>query len=1167
MSQLFDLNVSNYSLKELLNFFGVDKNDDAASVDRSCNDLKKKIQADPKLGPVTKGKIHDFLNKAVDRLSQSRNATKELFESSSGSSSSSSSSSGSSSSSSGSDGLTAATITAAIKASAPAPGPTQFMQLKNDVQEHGDNFLITRPSEQLGIAGNFKNGKTALTGAPPGIVNPVAMATIKRALNVDTRFRSNYYSSKSTDFVFNIPYKFENVTSMSVATYELPLTYYAISQQYENNCIIFQWKSAGVDYYDNQYTLLIPDGNYNASFQSGNGSPIESAINGILKGTAMVQQTGLAYTVDRTSGRSIFACNSATDASGNVFPYDPSLTSSSFDMTTPCLTQTLHMSTSAYAPDVLHANMTVSSLNTLTFALSAASILPIPEVILANHSEESAPGTGGVGLLIGFPSDYFIVDSVTITNTTTNTSFTITGPPTLTGYYVFFENNYSSGFWPGLSNPPYENVVQVQQNSGMCGGLVFGNNSLEFTYVISGSSTTIKYTTPSGLNITDGYQYQEYNGQPPFNPPADFQWGGTGGSQSWGTQTGTGTQTYAQWLAVSGNYKHNSIYKFLYPYSTLTSPSSSNSVYLIWNNHTVQACSTELYFSLNDSCGDPIDLSSYANSTLTITDGTNTQTFHVSTVVNTGPGDYWTVTVSDGIGFNITNGAQIQVTFTKPLTSPPSPFPSTGAVIWNDSIQACATELYFSPNDSCGPINLSPYTNSTLTITDGTNVQTFNVSSVVDTGPGNYWTVSVSNGMGFNIANGAQIQVTFTKPLTSPPSPFPSTGAVIWNNTTQSFSTKIYFSANDANGNPVDLSGFDANKLSITDGVITQTFDVSAVNSSGSPIVYWEVDVFNGLGPNMPVNVPVDATFTRPVPTGPPTASGVPSGNVWWNDVVQAFSTILYFSADDSLSPPGNVDLSTFQNSKLTITDGTNTQTFSVSSITNAGLGSNNYWTVNVSNGAGLNMANCADIKATFTTTPVHTPFTGSMRIVFNARAGIDRNVTSSVTTATTNSSFQSDTRPLPLFLGWQLGYRTAVYELGGGTDSAGSTSPGIPQSAVSEGVCLITGPQYVFLCIDDYNNNVNNYYASAYGSSTIAPNIIARLNIKQQINSAGAYGVVSGESLSTSLTYSREYFGPVDIQRIRITLVDDFGRVLDLNNMDWSFALMFECVYSSSMA
>ena len=119
----------------------------------------------------------------------------------------------------------------------------------------------------------------------------------------------------------------------------------------------------------------------------------------------------------------------------------------------------------------------------------------------------------------------------------------------------------------------------------------------------------------------------------------------------------------------------------------------------------------------------------------------------------------------------------------------------------------------------------------------------------------------------------------------------------------------------------------------------------------------------------------------------------------------------------------------------------------------------------------------------------------------------------------------------------------------------------------MSEGICLITGPQYAFLCIDDFNNNVNNYYAVSYGSSTIAPNIIARLNIKSQINSVGAYGIVAGESLSTSLNYSREYFGPVDIQRIRVTLVDEFGRVMDLNNMDWSFALMFECVYNSSIA
>jgi hypothetical protein len=524
MSQLFDLNVHNYSLQELLNFFGLATNDDAASVDRTCNALKQKINGDPKLGPVTKGKIHDFLSKAVDRLSQSRHTTTELF---------TGTSAGTSAGTSTRDKGLAAAMTAAMKATAPAPAPTKFMQLKNEVEEHGDNFLITRPSVQVGIAGDFKNGKSVLTGAPPGIVNPIAMSTIKRALNVDTRFRSNYYTTRSTDFVFNIPYKFENVTSMSVATYELPLTYYAVSQQYENNCIVFQWEETPTGYpndpaFNMQYTLLIPDGNYNASFQNGNGTPIETAINGILKGTELVKRTGLAYSVDRTSGRSIFACNSATDNAGNPLPHD-----------------------------------------------------------------DAAPA--------------------------------------------------------------------------------------------------------------------------------------------------------------------------------------------------------------------------------------------------------------------------------------------------------------------------------------------------------------------------------------------------------------------------------------------------------------------------------------------------------------------------------------------------------------------------------------------------VRTNYIGAMRVVFNVKAVIDRTANSATRGITDfGSSFQNDTRPLPYFLGWQLGFRTAMYEMYGGIDASGNmgmdpSGNHAPQAAVSEGVCLITGPNYVFLCIDDYNNNVNNYYASAFGSSTIAPNIIARLNIKQQVVSAGAFNVISGESLSTSLTYSREYFGPVDIQRIRITLVDDFGRVLDLNNMDWSFALMFECLYSSS--
>ena len=42
----------------------------------------------------------------------------------------------------------------------------------------------------------------------------------------------------------------------------------------------------------------------------------------------------------------------------------------------------------------------------------------------------------------------------------------------------------------------------------------------------------------------------------------------------------------------------------------------------------------------------------------------------------------------------------------------------------------------------------------------------------------------------------------------------------------------------------------------------------------------------------------------------------------------------------------------------------------------------------------------------------------------------------------------------------------------------------------------------------------------------------------------------------------SREYFGPVDILFLSVTLYDDKGNVLGLNGMDWSFSIMAKCIY-----
>ena len=41
-----------------------------------------------------------------------------------------------------------------------------------------------------------------------------------------------------------------------------------------------------------------------------------------------------------------------------------------------------------------------------------------------------------------------------------------------------------------------------------------------------------------------------------------------------------------------------------------------------------------------------------------------------------------------------------------------------------------------------------------------------------------------------------------------------------------------------------------------------------------------------------------------------------------------------------------------------------------------------------------------------------------------------------------------------------------------------------------------------------------------------------------------------------------RTYFGPVDIERLRVRLLDDKGNTLNLNGGNWSFSLLCELLY-----
>lgn len=139
----------------------------------------------------------------------------------------------------------------------------------------------------------------------------------------------------------------------------------------------------------------------------------------------------------------------------------------------------------------------------------------------------------------------------------------------------------------------------------------------------------------------------------------------------------------------------------------------------------------------------------------------------------------------------------------------------------------------------------------------------------------------------------------------------------------------------------------------------------------------------------------------------------------------------------------------------------------------------------------------------------------------------------------------------IQLRLGWHLGFRVGHY------------LSKIKGSIISEGICMPTAPRYAFLSIDDGKHNSEGTFINAFSESYIDNNIISKINISSIMNDASVYKPISISGSYSHVNRTREYFGPVDIQRLHIRLIDEYGRVIDLNHMDWSFTLLFEKLYS----
>lgn len=141
-----------------------------------------------------------------------------------------------------------------------------------------------------------------------------------------------------------------------------------------------------------------------------------------------------------------------------------------------------------------------------------------------------------------------------------------------------------------------------------------------------------------------------------------------------------------------------------------------------------------------------------------------------------------------------------------------------------------------------------------------------------------------------------------------------------------------------------------------------------------------------------------------------------------------------------------------------------------------------------------------------------------------------------------TDSSGNYDKFKFRSKLGWLLGFRNESYSL-------------ISVSGVitSESFINLNPIRYLFLVVDEFNNCQNSFLAPMYGY-IMNKKIISRISVDNQLFPFGT--VLCATDNKNLVSDRRCYNGIIDLQRLGIQLVNEWGTPVNLNGLDFSFLL-----------
>jgi hypothetical protein len=184
----FDLNIENYTREELIQMFELPSNFDRNIVEIKESKLRDSIINNKEIQKDTQINTLSFLVKAKNIILNGNHSSK-----------------------------------------------TGLQQKIEDFYNSSYELKTTKLEDKSEHMVQVRPEKPYLSSYPseffPGVINPIKKRTIRKNLNIDTKFRENYYSNPSTNFNFTLPTTFNDVLQMQLSAIELPTTYFVISKQ------------------------------------------------------------------------------------------------------------------------------------------------------------------------------------------------------------------------------------------------------------------------------------------------------------------------------------------------------------------------------------------------------------------------------------------------------------------------------------------------------------------------------------------------------------------------------------------------------------------------------------------------------------------------------------------------------------------------------------------------------------------------------------------------------------------------------------------------------------------------------------------------------------------------------------------------------------------------